>query len=129
MRSWNFEVGGLYLSERSMKAYSELQERLWSILAHTHRYRTKKRFLGWRASFLALRLDASSVRDPFDQGAREVGSAGTAAQIAGPHTVDIQRLAECGAQAHRQFRQATVLEHHGGGEYESGRIGYFFSGN
>jgi len=32
MRMWYFETGGLYLSERSMKAYNELQEKLWSIL-------------------------------------------------------------------------------------------------
>jgi hypothetical protein len=32
MRVWYFEVGGLYLSERSMRSYNDLQEKIWSIL-------------------------------------------------------------------------------------------------
>jgi len=32
MRNWYFETGGIYLSEHSMAAYSELQEKIWSVL-------------------------------------------------------------------------------------------------
>lgn len=32
MRSWYFEKGGVYLSERSVRAYSELQETIWQVL-------------------------------------------------------------------------------------------------
>jgi len=32
MRVWYFEVGGLYLSERSMRDYSVLQDKIWSVL-------------------------------------------------------------------------------------------------
>jgi hypothetical protein len=54
MREWYFGQGGLYLSEPSMKAYRELQDKIWSVLEPL-----KKREEDYKS-----RVQGAEARDP-----------------------------------------------------------------